>query len=210
MCWARPGSFRARPATAISLRRSRRSGERSREMPTLPSMNARVTEKYRPGAMVRVLAEHAFPRARYEMPERLHAIVIDPNQAHRRSGRRLLTLADVLNGGVGVGGIANWGFARLAGRARESTCGRAVPAGQSDRWDDAATRGNCSNCDCPPSWADISRVQQIAHEREATGRRRIDNLTQTGSATSVQATVRGRLDDVRDWVTRLRRRYGRR
>ena len=71
------------------------------------TVNERAVTEIQASAMVRVLAEHAFPRARYEMPERLHAIVIDPNQAIVDPADDV-TLADVLNA-AWRWRIANWG-----------------------------------------------------------------------------------------------------
>jgi len=59
--------------------------------------------------MVRVLAKHAFSRARYDMPERVNTIVIDPMQPLVGPAEGV-TLADVLNA-VWRWRIENWGSA---------------------------------------------------------------------------------------------------
>lgn len=67
----------------------------------------RAVAELQAGAMVKLLVEHAFPRARYDMPERVNEIVIEPDQPFVALDDQV-TLTDVLNA-AWRWRIENWG-----------------------------------------------------------------------------------------------------
>jgi hypothetical protein len=67
----------------------------------------RAVAELQAGAMVGLLVEHAFPRARYDMPERVNEIVIDPDQPFVAPAEGM-TFTDVLNA-AWRWRIENWG-----------------------------------------------------------------------------------------------------